>query len=301
MSAGRMLGAAIAALATAGLEACGGASADPGLSASLQVSGAQFAAGAIPGDTGGPRVLSVAASSAEIVLGQGGNPLRGALELSAQAVAIGLAGDIGHWIVPAAPPSFETPGALSFEVDLAFSATISTDPIEVDVRASDASGRFGPQSSITFRSRPLSAPAGKLVFTLRWDTEADLDIHVIDPSGSEVWARNINSYPKPPVGQPPDPAAVAAGGILDFDSNAACTIDGRREENVVYSMAPPMGHFIVRVDAFSMCGQSAARWTVEARHDDQVFASAQGTSTEADTRFSHDRGAGVLALEIDEP
>ena len=47
------------------------------------------------------------------------------------------------------------------------------------------------------------------------------------PAGEEIWARNINSVPKPAVGQPPDPMADTKGGLLDFDSTAACVSDDR--------------------------------------------------------------------------
>jgi len=106
----------------------------------------------------------------------------------------------------------------------------------------------------------------------------------------------------PPLGQEPPPDAVALGyGLLDFDSNANCVIDGRRQENVIWRDPPAAGRYLVRVDTFSMCGQPAARWTVEATRDGAVVSRATGVGTDADTRFSHQAGAGVLALEIDVP
>jgi hypothetical protein len=280
---------------------CGGATTDPGIDALFQVNGAQFARGPMPtGSADGPAVASVVNTRTNIIPGEHEKPLQGAVALDAKGVAIGMKGDIGYWVVPSSPPTFEVPNFLSFDVTVGFSAIIPPGPFEVDVAASDAQGRFGLASPVQFVAEASTVPSGSLVITLRWDTEADLDLHVVDPNGTEIWSRNINSFPKPPVGVTPDPMQVLMGGILDFDSNANCVIDGRREENVVWMMMHPPGHYLVRVDTFSLCGQVAAHWTVEARHQDQVFLTAHGTSTDTDTRFPHDAGAGVLALEFDE-
>jgi hypothetical protein len=145
-------------------------------------------------------------------------------------------------------------------------------------------------------------PAGRLVISLSWDTHADLDLHVVDPTGVEIWKRNINSFESPPPGAPPEaPGTPHPGGILDFDSNAACVPDGRYAENVVYADKPPSGHYVIRVDTYSLCDAPGAHWRVEGFLDGVSIGAAQGASTEYDTRFSHDRGAGVLALELDVP
>ena len=60
--------------------------------------------------------------------------------------------------------------------------------------------------------------------SLAWDSEADLDLHVVDPAGVEIWARNINSYQSPSVGTPPDPSAVMAG----VSTSAGVATGGRR-------------------------------------------------------------------------
>jgi len=88
---------------------------------------------------------------------------------------------------------------------------------------------MGPPAVVPLiASGPPGPPAGALVVSLEWDTEADLDLHVVTPDGVEIWAGNINSYQAPPPGTPVDPAAWQAGGILDLDSNAGCVIDGRQ-------------------------------------------------------------------------
>ena len=107
--------------------------------------------------------------------------------------------------------------------------------------------------------------------------------------------------PVHPAKPPPPPGTVGQGGVLDLDSNAQCRADGQRAEHIVYKAKPPSGHYIVRVDTASMCGEASAYWHVEAFLNGASVGLANGISTDADTRFSHDRGAGVLALELDVP
>jgi hypothetical protein len=283
------------------LEACRGASSDPGTGALMLVEGAQFVPGSMPrGDAGGPKVVSLETLLARIIPGVLGTGLRGTMEESASGAAIALRGDAGYWVVPAGAPSFETPGLYSIGVTLDFAAGVPPGALTVDVSAVGPNVRFGPRSSVGLMAATTSI-SSPLVFSLVWDTESDLDLHVVDPGGAEIWARNITSAKMPPVGAPPDPGATAMSGTLDFDSNSMCVIDGRREEKVIYRGTPPTGRYLVRVDTFSLCGQPDAHWTVAAARFGVPFARASGTSTDFDTRFSHDRGAGVLALEIDQP
>jgi len=108
------------------------------------------------------------------------------------------------------------------------------------------------------------------------------------------------------------PDQVAAAGYLDFDSNAACVIDGRRQENVIFSLPPddnsfvpvppPSGEYIVRVDTFSLCGQAAAQWEVQVNTPSgAVVNPATWESTDSDTRGDHGPGAGRLALDFQLP
>ena len=63
----------------------------------------------------------------------------------------------------------------------------------------------------------------------------------------------------------PIPTAAANAPLLDGDSNGGCVIDGRDQENVVWSMAPASGHYIVRVDAASLCELAYSDWRVDER------------------------------------
>jgi hypothetical protein len=283
------------------LSSCNDTVPDEGLDASLRVTGAQFYRQVIPADESGPGVKNV--SLGPIVHpGASERSCSGTVDPSALAVALSLDGDPGYWILPASPPDVTAPGFPTFATSVSFSAATASGPRTFLVRGVDANGRFGPAFARPLDVTATPRPAGRLVIALSWDTHADLDLHVVDPTGVEIWKRNINSFEPPPPGAPPEaPGTPHPGGILDFDSNAACVPDGRYAENVVYTGTPPSGHYTARVDTYSLCDVPGAHWRVEGFLDGVSIGAAVGSSTENDTRFSHDRGAGVLALELDVP
>jgi hypothetical protein len=284
------------------LVACGGASPDPGARAWLGIANAQFVPGAMPaGDAAGPAVASVYVSHNTVGAGTTGLKLTGSLALGANAAAIGLDGDAGYWVVTAGPADVQAPDQLTFGVRASFSLSAPTGPRTLLVRAVDRGGRFGLPFTVAMQVEEQPEPPGELVISLSWDTESDLDLHVVDPQGTEVWSGNENSWERPPPGTPFDPNAWKTGGILDLDSNARCVIDGVRRENVAWQSSPPSGRYVVRVDTASLCQAATASWHAAVRLQGVPILEARGTSTAASTRFPHGLGAGVLALEFELP
>jgi len=292
-------GAIMLAVALALVASCDRVQADDGLDAAMHIDGARFFRGAMPEPEGGPKVKSVTIGRTFSV-GSTGKSCTGELERAGTAVAIGLAGDLGYWVVRADVPNAAALDAPTFTTTLGFAKTTKTGPRQLVVRAVDADQRFGPPSVRDLVIQERALPDGQLVISLSWDNGADLDLHVVDPSGVEIFKRNPSSYEPPPPGGPREPPGTPHdGGVLDFDSNAACVEDGRRAENVLWTDPPPKGHYLVRVDTNSLCGEATTRWRVQALLRGTAIGTSEGVSTEADTRFPHVRGAGLLALEID--
>ncbi len=105
-------------------------------------------------------------------------------------------------VAPPVPPSYD------------FSQIPSsswTQPLQVDVTAT-------PTGS------------GDLQFTLTWDSTADIDLHVYEPGGTEIWFANPRSQQ----------------GFLDVDD-----IDGFGPENVFYEDGHDAGNYRVEVHHFS--------------------------------------------------
>ncbi|MDF2698074.1 MAG: hypothetical protein K0S65_6457, partial [Labilithrix sp.] len=234
------------------MPACDRTRADEGRDALLKVDGAQFFRDAMPEAETGPKVVSttIAARARAGVVEQA---CAGELERAATAIAIGLVGDVGYWVLPAKIPLSAAPTSPTFEAVLAFAARLGQGSHQIVLRAVDGEGRFGPATLRPLEITSPLRPTGRLVISLAWDNQADLDLHVVLPSGLEIFKRNRTEYQRPPPSAGPvPPNAPTDGGVLDRDSNAMCVQDGQRAENVIWTDAPPKGHYIVRVDTFSL-------------------------------------------------
>jgi hypothetical protein len=280
---------------------CAGVRADTGSDAYMQLAGAQFVRGAMPsGSASGPNVDQITLMNSNIWAGLDDDPVGGALDPSATAAAIGLVGDVGYWIVVAGVPSEENPTDPTFSGTMQFSEGIILGSYTLAVQAVDQNGTFGtPKTQILVAEpSPLDPPAtGDLVVTLTWDTESNLNLHVVDPAGLDIYWGN-------PSSQPPfsfDQIDGGSYGYIDDDSNANCIIDGLRREDAIWPNPPPPGLYTVRVDAPSLCGQPIANWTVRAVLDGQPVGEASGVAVDADTRGSHGSGSGLTAFTFTVP
>ncbi|MGE0705700.1 MAG: YfaP family protein [Vicinamibacterales bacterium] len=136
---------------------------------------------------------------------------------------------------------------------LTFPQDIPLDEFELRVAAASPDDVVGP-----FEGLPVSVirvGTGDVQVTLSWDTDADVDLHVVAPNGAEVYYAN----------------PAAAGGELDLDSNAGCSIDGVRNENVTWPTGQaPAGTYTVRVDYWSSCGVSRTNYTIRINNGGNV-------------------------------
>lgn len=277
---------------------CDGVGADPGLGALLRVRGGQFCKAPPPAAAAGPEVTAMGTSSSIVRAGRG-TVLSGQVPRGTSAIALWLPDDAGYWLVMPGLPDLLLPAQLTFEARLEVSPLVASGPVELRACAVDEAGVCGPLRTLSLAITSEAEPTGVLVVGLGWSSEADLDLHVVAPGPVEIWEGNINSGRPPPPGELADPEAWKQGGLLDFDSNKGCVVDGRRREHVVWQQEPLVGHYLVRVDPSSLCGEPAARWWVEVRWRGAVVRRAGGVFVVEDTRFPHGEGAGVLALELD--
>jgi hypothetical protein len=115
--------------------------------------------------------------------------------------------------------------------------------IQLVDRNGNASGRINRATNIT------QVGAGTLQVSLSWNSPSDVDLHLVEPNGEEIYYGHKTS---------------ASGGVLDLDSNAGCNIDGVNNENITWTdpSVPPDGEYIVRVDYWSACEEQSASYTV---------------------------------------
>jgi len=129
---------------------------------------------------------------------------------------------------------------------LSFAQTLALSEFELLFAVADGSGPLGPYA--TLQTSALTVGTGDIQVSLSWDTDSDVDVHVIDPAGEEIFYGHKTS---------------ASGGTLDLDSNAACTLDHKRNENITWPIGrAPQGTYIVRVDYWDACGVAATNYTV---------------------------------------
>ena len=122
----------------------------------------------------------------------------------------------------------------------------------------------------------IQVGSGEVQVSLTWNVESDVDLHVVDPAGDEIYYRRRE---------------IDSGGELDLDSNAGCRIDGIKNENITWPTgSAPSGTYIVRVNYWSSCGVESTNYTVRINNggETQVF---DGTLTGRGNRGG--QGSGI--------
>lgn len=103
----------------------------------------------------------------------------------------------------------------------------------------------------TLNTRVLTVGTGDIQVSVAWDALSDVDLHVLDPTGAEVYFGNN---------------AIASGGTLDLDSNPNCVIDNKNNENVVWPLGRAIpGNYTVRVEYYAACGVPKSDYVVTVR------------------------------------
>jgi hypothetical protein len=113
---------------------------------------------------------------------------------------------------------------------------------------------------------------GDVQVTLRWNNGADLDLHVTDPSGEEIYF----GYP-----------LATSGGELDVDANAGCAGDPPVENVFWPTGGAPTGSYSVSVHYYGACESTEpANYVVTILVNGQEVNSVTGTlSAEQGTAF----------------
>jgi hypothetical protein len=264
--------------------ACGGGVDSTGTDALLRVPGGQFIPGPPPQASGGPAVLQASINRVDVTPGLLDRTVTVTTPPGTSGVLLAIQGDVGYWVVPAGGPDPQQSNQLKNQIPVNFSPALPAGSRPLLVQATTPDGAAGAAFVIPLQAS-AATQASALSFTLSWDTEADLDLHVVDPLGNEIYWDHV----------------AADGGVLDFDSNQSCVIDGLRRETVSWTAAPPSGRYQALVDTPSLCTAATAHWKLQAQMNGAPLASVEGQSTPFDTRGFHARGAGLLALELDVP
>jgi hypothetical protein len=145
-------------------------------------------------------------------------------------------------------------------VVLTIATALPVDSMLFDIAAASGDTQ-GP--TIQQTASVVAVGSGELQVSVSWDADSDVDVHVVDPNGDEIYWESMTA---------------ASGGELDLDSNPDCDLDNVRNENITFSDAPP-GDYTVRVNYYDACGVDETNYVVTVQlpgADPQVF---EGTFT----------------------
>lgn len=109
--------------------------------------------------------------------------------------------------------------------------------VQASFTGSDDSSNWSPSTYVDCIGQP--ARSGALQYSLTWDTDADLDLYVVEPDGTEIWYGSAFRLDYSGETSP-------AGGTLDVDDT-----DGYGPENIFYQSSPPAGTYTGWVEHFS--------------------------------------------------
>ncbi len=198
--------------------------------------------GAAPNPGSGP-AASVSGISVMINGGSGQQTVSGASAFTRVIVSVEGLNDYYELTLPAGVSS---EGVL---ISLSQRATAGNMYMLYAVGSAGTLGTYARQSL-----RVIQVGSGDIQISASWTDSADVDLHVIDPSGEEIYFGH---------------KLAASGGTLDLDANAACSPNESAprvfysNENVVWPLgSAPNGTYKVILDYWSDCNVAQTDWVV---------------------------------------
>jgi len=207
----------------------------------------QLRSGGLPSGSG----PSVQASTSGAVLPGGSSVVSVSSTSPLTRVLVGVQGADGY---------YELTGLTSAAAQSVLLTLSQSPPTTFSLLFAGGSGStVGPSTAVPVTL--TSVGTGDVQVNVSWDVDSDVDLHVLDPAGEEIYYGNRNS---------------ASGGQLDLDSNAACSLDHKRAENITWPAGKaPSGTYHVLVDYWDACTQTQTNYVVTVNvkgHAPQTFS-----------------------------
>lgn len=278
----------------------------------MRGSNVQFVHGKLPGVTPGedlagatelPTIAAVDLNS--LIVSQGGSKsISGRASANASSVAIAMEGvGSGYWVVPTRSQDPIT-GELTWGVASASQSGLVAD-FDLGLRsgirplhlvAIDENGQAGVQfiQKLCVRSAvpdnlnscesSVAPPAA--VFSLSWDTNADLDLQVLTPDGLLITPKRGST-----TDADAGPASKPAGSI-DHDSNANCVADGVRRESLIFQTDAPSPGYLFFANLHDACKQPVVRFNM------QVWSAKVDEDGSTHLELTFQRGGELLDSQV---
>ena len=188
----------------------------------------QLRSGSLPSGSG----PSVQASTSGAVLPGASNLVSVSSTAAIDRIVVGVQGASGYYELTGLPSA----AAQSVLLTLTQTAPASFSFLLAGGSGSSVGGSTAVPVTLT------SVGTGDVQVSITWDVDSDVDLHVTDPAGEEIYYGNPTS---------------ASGGQLDLDSNAGCALDHKRAENITWPAGKaPSGRYYVLVDYWDACSQA---------------------------------------------
>jgi hypothetical protein len=223
-----------------------------------------------PGAQGTGSTLTVANAAAAILGGSSQVALRASAAFT--KVIVGVEGAAGYYELTLPASVTSTNVVITLPQDL------PRPGFNVVYGIADAVGAVA-----AYESAPVSVQTvgtGDVQVSVSWTEDSDVDLHVIDPSGEEIFYGH---------------RVAQSGGELDLDSNPACRLDGKRNENVTFPAGrAPHGEYIVLVDYWSNCDVAETNYVVTVNIAGRLFSTKRDKLTGEGDQGSEGSGTEVV-------
>ena len=262
--------------------ACGGSSGKRGVREAVtgvrgpDGSAATFHEGPLPAPMG---TIDVTVPSTNTAINGGSTMIAVSSTIEIVKIYVSVQGSDGYWevTVPA--------GTTVADVLLTLSQQLPPELVIV-FEVVDAAGNVSAPATVT--TTIVKVKTGDVQVSISWDVDNDVDLHVVDPNGFEIY-----------YGDEVSPE----GGELDLDSNAGCDpIDGVNNENIVWPIGKALaGMYTVRVDNYDNCTSMAANYVVTVQKKGQTPQTFMGSFAATDLGDGGGAGDGVLITTFTYP
>ncbi len=204
------------------------------------------------------RPVIVSATGTASVIPGGTSTIHLETDRDIEYILVGVEGEFGYYKLPASYAR-----NVNYEFYLMLSQDLNDKDFVILVAVEDADGLISDTKTINVTY--VEAGTGVLQVNCSWDQPNDVDLHLIEPNGEEIYYGNSTSQ---------------NGGELDVDSNAGCNIDNINNENITYDSDDVLeaGEYIVKVYLYSNCSVSGdTHYVVTAYHNGHILTPDNNT------------------------
>lgn len=220
----------------------------------ISVDDGDFTGGDPPAPTGGggdsPEIVSVTGPAAVTNGGTAILHVTLSTAVASPRFVVGLVGDTGYHTVVGADPD----GDGAYDIAVQVNAEATQPSLVLTVALLDEAGDAGPYQEVEIEL--VRSGTGDVKITLSFDRVHDLDLHVIEPNGEEIFYMND---------------ASRTGGKLDLDAGSLCMPSAANAENIFWPPGgAPAGQYLVRVQNYQQCTPGDIDFTVRVVIDSRV-------------------------------